>query len=131
MGWFRWTLWFKSWDLKSGLVQFQMPKRGWFANGSNFKYDLKYKQMTPNLPKTIWNPNKNVWILNGPVFEWLEHSYSQSYSPTLWKPDHLKSDLPKVWILKGRILDAHWIFKFRLKQKKPLAVIVVTSDSPK
>ena len=44
---------------------------------------------------TIWNPEKNVWILNGWDYS---YSHSHSYSQTIWKQGHLKSDLKKVRI---------------------------------
>ena len=52
--------------------------------------------MVAILSETIWNPNENVWILNGPVLNGWDCSYS--HSPTIWKLDCLKSDLQKVWI---------------------------------
>ena len=71
--------------------------------------------MATILSETIWNPDKNVWILNGPVFEWLglavvKDKAGPFENPTIWNPDHLNSDLQKVQILNGRISDPYCIF---------------------
>ena len=65
-------------DLKSRHDQ----QSGWFANGSDFEWDLKYR--TPIIcnhnkgpPFSLYNLDKNTWILNG-----LDYSCSL----TLWKP---------------------------------------------
>ena len=56
-----------------GTEIFEWSKRGWVANDLDFlmgfeirKPDhLKSWHMAAILSKTIWNPNKNFWILNG------------------------------------------------------------------
>ena len=54
--------------------------------------------MAAILSKTIWNPNKNVWILNDPVFQ-MVGTIAKALAPTLWKLDHMKSNLQKFWNL--------------------------------
>ena len=67
--------------------------RFWMASELQKPNHLKSGQMAVILSKTIWNPDKNVWILNG----W-DYNCSHSKSQTIWKPEHLQSDLQKVRI---------------------------------
>ena len=85
-------------------LHFESSKRVWVANGMDFKRDLKSGS------PAIRNPDKwpafcqkpfeirtktsrfwKVWYSKG-------YGYSFSHSPTIWKPDHLKSNPQKVWI---------------------------------
>ena len=52
--------------------------RFWMASELQKPNHLKSGQMAVILSKTIWNPDKNVWILNG-----CDQSCSCSYSPAL------------------------------------------------
>ena len=76
-----------------------------------FEWDLKSGH---HFVKTIWNPEKNVQILNGSNF-WMvgtiAKSYSHSWSPTIWKQDHLNSDFQKVWISN---VSGFWMVGFQI-----------------
>ena len=52
------------------ILDFEWTKRGCVANGPDFEWDLKSRQMAAIWSKTILNPDKKVWISNDPVFEW-------------------------------------------------------------
>ena len=90
-------------NLKSGLVWISNIEKRLCCKWSKFwmgsaiwkPNHLKSGQMAFVFSKTIWNLDKNVRFSNG-------RDYSQSLSPTVWKLDHLKSDLQKV-----RISDPH------------------------
>ena len=66
--------------------------------------------------KTIWNLDKNVQILNG--WESWDFNYSNSYSPTIWKPETFeiwtlwRLDIKCFRISNGQILDSHYIKDF-------------------
>ena len=52
--------------------------------------------MAAILSKNIWHKDKNVEILNGPVFEWSGPAIAKAIAwKTIWKLDHLKSDFQK------------------------------------
>ena len=48
---------------------------------------LESGQMTAILYKTIWNPDKNVWISDG---------WDHSFSPTIWNPTFKKLGIQMV-----------------------------------
>ena len=50
-------------------------------------YHLKSGQMVAIMSKTIWNPEENVRILNGPV----SNGWDYSYGPTIWNLTFKKS----------------------------------------
>ena len=74
------------------------PDYAGFKMGSEIQKTncLKSGQMAVILTKTIQNQDKNVWILYG---------WDHSYSPSLWKPDQLKSDLQNLDFLCFRIFE--------------------------
>ena len=76
-------------------LDFEWSKRGWVANGPGFEWDLKSGS------PTIWNRDKWPPFCQKSIEIWTKTAGFQwsCYSPTLWKPDHLKFDLQKVWIL--------------------------------
>ena len=76
-------------------------KKAWISNGIwNLEArPFEIKTNSRHFVKHIFKSEKmfgfwKVWFLNG-----CDHSYS----PILQKPDHLKCDLRKVWILNGQI----------------------------
>ena len=89
-------------DLKSGLVWISTGLQIGIGSGIRKPNPLKSGWIGATFLKTIWNPDNSVCISNG----W-DYSYSQSKRPTMWKLDHLKSDLQKCfWILNS---DPHCI----------------------
>ena len=76
-------------------LDFEWSKRGWVANGPDFERDLKSGS------PTIWNRDKWLPFCQKSFEIWTKTAGFQwsCYSPTLWKPDHLKFDLQKVRIL--------------------------------
>ena len=72
-------MWCYTGDLKYGLVWILNGQKRLCCKWSGFQMGskirkpdhLRSRQMAANLSRTIWNPNKNVQILNGLVFKWL------------------------------------------------------------
>ena len=65
---------------------FEWSKRGWFANGPGFKWDLKYQS------PTIWKPTKMDAILYLPYeIRTLQSGFRMVLSSNGLKPDHLKT----------------------------------------
>ena len=98
-------------------LDFKWSKRGWVAYGLNFEWDLKSRC------PTIWNLDKWAPFCQKPFEIWTKTSgfqmfqflngwaYSHSEIPTIWKPDHWKSDLQKVWISN---VSRFWMFGFQI-----------------
>ena len=89
-------------QLKSRCKDFNWSKRGCFANGTNFEWDLKSSSPTicnpykcpPFGQKPFEIPTKTL----GFCMVWFSNGQDQCYNPTFWKPDHLKSNLQKAQI---------------------------------
>ena len=96
-------------------LYFEWLKRSWVANCTDFEWDLKSGS------PTIWNPGKWLPFCQKPfeiqtktsgfwIFQFSNgwgYSYILSKSQTIWKPEHLKSDLQKVKISNGLNSDPH------------------------
>ena len=91
-------------------LYFEWSKRGWGENGPDFEWNLK------SWSPTIWNPDKNGQILNGPVFKWYELKQSL-------KPDHLKTGPFEIWPSKS--LDFKMFSDFKWSDfKSPLYLCI-------
>ena len=74
-----------------GILNFECSKRGWFANGPDFEWDLKSGQIAAILSKTNWMSRfQMVLYSNG-------QDHFRIYS------DHLNTRL--VWYLNGRFVS--------------------------
>ena len=65
--------------------------------------------MAAILSKTIWNPDKNVWILNGPVFECLGHTIAKARPFEIWPSKVLISNVSGIKMVWFQIPTVVWI----------------------
>ena len=107
-------------------LDFEWLKRGWVANGLDFKRDLKSRSPTiwnadkwsPFCPKPLEIRTKMSRFWMGQFSNGWDYSYCHSLSTAIWKPDHLKSNLQKVQISSVSGFQIPSVYNFNRKGRR-------------